>query len=111
MAYNLKTHKSGDTFDGVSFTITVNSSPLDLTGASIEMTVFSQGNGLKQVKKFTVGNGLTITSPASGQFEIDEQVIDLTPNTYYYEIEFTLQDGSVKTYVCGEWRITKKANC
>lgn len=111
MAYNLSNHKSGDTFDGVDFTVTVNAAPLDLTGATITMTVKKDSCKGQTVLTLTNGSGLTVTNAANGQFEIDEQIINLPADTYYYEITFTLADTSVKTYISGYWTITAGLEC
>lgn len=111
MAYNLSDHRSGDTFDGVDFTITVNAAPLDLTGATITMTIKKDTCKGPVALTLTNGSGLTITDAANGQFEIDEQIISLPADTYYYEITFLLADSSVKTYISGYWTITGGLEC
>jgi hypothetical protein len=113
MAYNLRNHKTGDTFDGAEFTISLNASPLDLTGATIE-TIVKRGdcNGQVALTLSTATAGqMTITNASGGVFQIDEQIISLPAATYYYEIKFTLADSSVKTYISGTWTITNGLEC
>ena len=113
MAYNLSDHKKGDTFAGASFTINVNASPLDLTGATIVMTVKRgdcNGSTVGTLSSANAGE-ITITNAAGGEFQIDEQVIDFPAGTHYYDIQFTLQDGTIKTYISGNWTITVGLEC
>ncbi|REK56941.1 MAG: hypothetical protein DWQ49_09545 [Bacteroidetes bacterium] len=118
MPYNLRTHKTGDTFEGATFTVTVNAAPLDLTGATLEMSVLRNDNKNPNVPKGKLvlqldsgGNGLTITDAVNGIFDIDEQIINLGVGDYYYDIKFSLSDGSVKTYIGGCWTIVDKLDC
>lgn len=100
--YNFPEHRSTDTFEGVSFTINVNGTPLDLTGASIKAT-FVQN--FKQTFTLTSPTHITITDASNGTFEIDQQVIGWEPGTYNYNIQITLVSGVIKTYIKGVWVI------
>ena len=117
MSYQLRDHKTGDTFESVSFTVTINSFPLDLTGATLTMGVYRDNNsnleGIKGqlVLSLDTTDGLTVTDAANGLFEIDEQEISLPAGRYYYEIIFDLADGSKKTYIWGCWTITDRLSC
>jgi hypothetical protein len=53
------------------------------------------------------GNGITITDAANWTFEIDKQIIDWTPRTYYFEITITTVAGDVRTYMNGNWEIVE----
>jgi len=111
MAYNLSNHKTGDTFDGATFTVSVNASPLDLTAATITM-LLKRGDCSGQVAlTLNTTSGLTITDALNGVFQIDEQIISIPAGTYYYEITFVLADASVKTYISGNWTITSGLEC
>ena len=109
MTYDILTHEKGDTFEGVTFTVEVNGSILDLIGATIVATFILQTNcAIQHTLTSEVGGGITIadTSPSSGVFYIDQQIIDWRAGVYNYEIKFTLADGRVKTYLEGTWEIT-----
>ena len=109
MTYTIPTHEKGDTFGGITFTLEVNGAVLDLIGALIEATFVLQTNcAIRHTLTSEVGGGLTIadTSPTSGIFYIDEQIIDWRAGVYDYEFKFTLADGRVKTYLEGTWEIT-----
>ena len=107
MEYTIPTAIKDDTFDGVRWTINVNNAPLDLTGALIEMRItvckkivlFSTQTGNEKLK--------IIAPPTSGIFELSKHIISLSTGNYPYEMVFTLQDGTVKTYFHGTWLITE----
>ena len=103
--YAIPSVVKGDTFEGVTFSITVNGTVLDLTNASIKMDLRLIPTGIL-AKRFILGSGLTIvTPPTNGTFTIDKQVIDLPANTYDYDIEITSADGSINTWITGTWQI------
>jgi hypothetical protein len=98
--YNIKTHKSGDTFPGVQFQLAINGSNKSLDGAVINMKV-----GIKLFS--TSNNAIAITDASSGIFQFKEQIINLNPGTYKYTIQFIFPDGKKKTYITGTWVITE----
>ena len=111
--YDFPDHVRGDTMEKVTFTVTVNASPLDLTSAIIKMDLrkasdreVNDGDLLKQFTTVASG-GITITDAVNGVFEVDEQVVDVIPGTHDYDIEFALSGGEVKTYISGNWTITQ----
>jgi hypothetical protein len=106
--YNFPDHRKGDTIEAITFTITVNTVALDLTGASAKMDVRnSKGNRLARFTT-TPAAGLTILAPATdGKLRFDEQIIGIEAGTHDYDIEITLADDSVKTYIAGRWTITQ----
>jgi hypothetical protein len=104
--YNIPTHKKGDTFTGVTFTVLVNGTPLNLTGSAIKMDI-RVGNVLKKrIDNGTTG-GVTLLNAGAGVFTIDKQIIDIPARTYDYDIQFTLANGDVKTYIIGTWTIVQ----
>jgi len=100
------THLKGDTFKAHRFTFTLSGgSSFDFTGATVKI----------QLKKFygdqarlslSLGNGLTMLNNTSTilDFEIDEQIIDLLPFEYIYDIEINM-DGVIKTWLGGKFKI------
>jgi hypothetical protein len=57
-------------------------------------------------KSFSDGSGITIdTVPTTGKFTFNAQVINIAAANYYYDIQITLQNGSIKTYIGGRWNI------
>jgi archaellin len=102
--YNI-TSINGDTIDEIAFTVTINSTPLDLTGAEIVLSAQASAAG-QAVISLSEGAGLTITNAAAGQFKVDSQIISAAPGNYDYFIKFKLATGAVKTYISGKWTIT-----
>ena len=104
--YDFPNQFKGDTFGGVQFTLSRNGSPIDLTGASLEMM-------LRLVKTVsppaltlsTPSSGLTITDAVNGVFTVDKQEIDIDAGDYFYDIELTEANGDINTYIAGQWVI------
>jgi len=90
----------GNTFNGVEFTVKVNGTPLDLTSCQM-LAMFRRNMNVPPVLTLTVGHGISITDPANGVFQIDNQIIAIDAASYLYDIEMTLNDGTVKTYING----------
>jgi hypothetical protein len=92
---------SGDTWEGSQCTVTVNSSPLNLTGATIRIDFRATPNSIA-LMTLTTTSGITLTTPASGIFNINQiKKMPLPEGRYYYDVEITLADGTVKTYQYG----------
>ena len=97
----------GDTFNGILFTIKVNSVALDLTDAEINMDLRLALTGAS-VKRFTSVNDEHITisaTPSDGTFTFNNQLINVPAENYKYDIEITFADDTVKTYIYGNWTI------
>lgn len=94
-------HIKGDTFDAVNFQINFNSTPLNLTGATIRMQLRKEYQGLIY---FNVA--LTIVNGSAGTFRINKQIINIEAWDYLYDIEIALSDGTVKTWVSGIFSIS-----
>lgn len=112
----LPTHKKGDTFPGVLFTmnsvVAGITSPIDLTDAHICMDLRTSGTSaliLRLTNYDPEYPGLTITNPEAGEWKIDAQIIDIKPVTYVYDIQFTFPGATpvVKTLVEGTWTFTQ----
>lgn len=102
---NIPDHKQGDTFAGSRFTVTENNVARDLTGASITMTFLPLNRRSSAQQTLTLGSGLTLVTPASGIFDMDEQDIFWDAGEYYYECQIIYADGLVKTPFEGTWKI------
>lgn len=99
--YTFPDHHAGDTFPGLRFTININSTPANLTGAAISMIITGKSN----LTLSTANNTIAITGAATGQFEVSKQVINLTRGQYQYVIRITFANGDIKSYIKGIWRI------
>ena len=101
------THIKGDTFEAVNFQMIINSVALNLTGCTLRMQLKREYGGTVFLSLTSVANaGITITTPTSGLFKINKQVIDIDAHNYIYDIELIKADGTVKTYISGNFLIT-----
>lgn len=89
-----------DTFEEVPFEIKKNNVSIDLTGATIRMQLRKVAGG---VIAFTPS--LTITNAVNGLFKINKQIIDCEAFNYLYDIEIAFSNGTVKTWISGEFLI------
>jgi hypothetical protein len=103
-------HIKADTFDQVNFELKVNNVAKDLTGAIIRMQLRTNADNTTTALSLTsVGSaGITITSPLSGLFRINAQIIDIPVYDYEYDIEIRFADNTVKTYISGIFSITQE---
>lgn len=105
MALNFQNIK-GDTFEAVSFELLLNNLPYSLVDAIVRMQLRKEYGGIPALSLTSVASaGITITNAASGLFKINEQIIDICPFNYIYDIEIEFGDGTVKTYVSGNFLI------
>ena len=105
MSYNF-THIKGDTFDEMPFAIVKNSVALNLTGATIRMQLRSECGGLIALSLTSVASaGITITNAVNGLFKINKQIINIASGNYAYDLEILISDGTVKTWLSGEFLI------
>jgi hypothetical protein len=100
MTYDFPKHIKGDTWMPRTFTIQVNGTAKNLTGASIAMKVRNCNNTV--LLSLTDGSGLTITDATDGKFKIDSQILDIESGTHNYDIEITDSAGIVKTWIAGK---------
>lgn len=101
------THIKGDTFEAVNFQMLINSVALNLTGCTLRMQLRKEYGGVIFLSLTSVASaGITITNPTSGIFSINRQIINLDAYNYIYDIELIKADGTVKTYVSGNFSIT-----
>lgn len=92
--------KRGDTFRiKVGFSTRTNGviSPDDITGSTFKMDIAKNADGTENIKHLTMGGGLSITAPNFLIVLIAATGMNLTPGIYYYDIERTYPDGTVKT--------------
>jgi hypothetical protein len=101
------THLKGDTFEAVNFQMLINTVALNLTGCTLRMQLRKEYGGIVYLSLTSVANaGLTITNPANGLFKINRQIINLDSANYIYDIELIKADGTIKTYINGNFSIT-----
>ena len=105
MGLNFQSIK-GDTFEQVTFELLINDEPYSLEDAIIRMQLRKEYGGIPALSLTSVANaGITITNAALGHFKINEQIINICAYNYLYDIEIEFGDGSIKTYVSGNFLI------
>ena len=106
MIYRIPPHRRGDTWDGInSITITVNGTPVNLTGAQVKME-FRQSIDSPVVLTLSTQDGsIVIMNAAGGIIQIPPQKIEIPFTTYLYDLQVTYPNGTVKTYMSGTWEI------
>jgi len=101
------THIKGDTFELVNFQMLVNSVALNLTGCTLRMQLRKEYGGIVYLSLTSVASaGITITTAASGLFKINKQIINIDAANYIYDIELIKADGTIKTYISGNFYVT-----
>jgi len=101
------THIKGDSFEAVNFQMLVNSVALNLTGCTLRMQLRKEYGGVIFLSLTSVASaGITITNAATGLFRINKQIINIDANTYIYDIELIKSDGTIKTYISGNFYVT-----
>ena len=101
------THIKGDTFELVNFALLVNSVALNLTGCTLRMQLRKEYGGIVYLSLTSVASaGITITNAATGLFKINKQIINIDAANYIYDIELIKADGTIKTYISGNFYVT-----
>ena len=101
------THIKGDSFELVNFQMLVNSVVLNLTGCTLRMQLRKEYGGVIFLSLTSVASaGITITNAATGSFRINKQIINIDAFNYIYDIELIKADGTIKTYISGNFSIT-----
>lgn len=97
---------NNDTYNGTTITLLNDTTPIDLTGATIELQARRKGTN-ELIWGIDTTDGITLSDPTNGVFTIDEQVIAATDGTFPYDVQITFIDGRIKTYISGEITILR----
>lgn len=96
----------GDTFKEYPFEILIDNVALNLTGAVIKMDIKKDACSLPALSLTSVSNnGITITDAVNGEFKINQQIISIPAGNYQYDIQITLANGTVNTWVGGLFQV------
>jgi hypothetical protein len=106
MTYNISPHRRGDTWDGInSITISVNGVPINLTDASIKMEFRQDLDSPVALTLSTIDGSIEIVNAVSGIIRIPPKKIEIPFAKYFYDLQVTYANGTVKTYMEGSWEI------
>lgn len=105
----LSCHTSGDTWRGLSLTLTLNGAPMDLTGARIDMQM--RKLPIAAVAAYTwssagVSPTITITDAVGGAVSIAKRVIGGF-GKLFFDVQVTTPDGDIRTVLSGELPIVE----
>lgn len=98
--YNFPDIKQTNTFKERTITVIVDGSPLDLTGATVCMQVRERST-TQVVFEFPI----TITDAPNGVLTIAPFNVVMHPKTYEYDLRITLSDGTILTYIQGNFPV------
>jgi hypothetical protein len=98
-------HYKGDTFSEVPFEILIDAVSLDLTDALIKMQLRRNYEKDVALEFSTINNKIEIVDASLGTFKIVEQIINIEAFEYIYDLQITLANNEVETYVKGKFNI------
>ena len=104
--YIIPKHRRGDTWVGIpTFPITLNNSPVNLTGASIKIDFRKGVDTPVALTLSTANSSILITQPTQGIISIPSRIVTIPFGIYLYDIQVTFSSGVITTYVEGSWEI------
>lgn len=109
--YNFTDRYKNDTSNAVQFTVTKKidsvDTAIDLTGVLIKMQLKKGVASTVSEKTFEVGSGITLTNASGGIFTIDTFTITLNAYNYFYDLQLTFTDGTINTYLKGNFKVVQ----
>jgi hypothetical protein len=99
----LITKEQGDNYDLDLTIVNKSGTPLNISDATIEYTIWAAKGGAVQATK-TIGSGVTLTLPAYGKCSIATGIEGLAVGRYYHKAVVTLA-SVVGTVIHGPIRI------
>ncbi len=107
---NLNKQIDGDTIEYTLFRFfDAADSALDLSMVTPKLMIRKGGYRGKLVRTCVIGDGLTWDSQSSGRLALSNISIDWGGHgTYYYDLQFTYDDLTIRTFVRGEIPIEKQ---
>jgi hypothetical protein len=96
----------GDTFNVVlKFFEDDNTTPINISTYTIAMQI-KKSQTSTPLLSFTLGDGLAIGGVGNNELTVSK-IILIKGGTYFYDIEITMTDGTVVTYLQGIFNITQ----
>lgn len=96
----------GDTWDGISVTLSSSGTALADSLTSVRMIFHEAAADTDTLTLTSTGGDISITSTAGWEFTVDPITpFPLDPGTQYWNIETTDSAGSIKTYLVGTIQI------
>lgn len=107
--YDIPDHTSGDTWNGIALHAVVDDQdqPVNLVGSRIDMHVKDSLESEMALLIFTtLDSSITVDNGVGGIFSVNDRIIPLDGGQYFYDIQITFPDGTIKTAMKGTWKIT-----
>lgn len=99
--YNFPPHKRGDTVNSRTFNITINGQ--EPISSIVNVKIDLRKNN-KVIYRYDVPSGkITLISP--GTFVINSHILEIPEGNYVYDIQLNFENGVIKTYIKGIWKI------
>lgn len=107
--FNMSDQYKGDSFERHDFdfwvTAATSGNEIDMTGYVPKMQMRYDNAAGRLVKTLTIGDGLEWDDEANGKMYLSPFLITFAAGKYVYDIQMTHPDGSVLTYVRGEFNV------
>jgi hypothetical protein len=104
--YDIVGLKRGDTWSGLKMEVKYDDVPEDITGYQIKMQVRERYDAPTPLISISDGNGISFDQNDNSAFFIDPLLIDCKYGRHCYDIQFTLPNGDIKTYLKGSFVVT-----
>jgi hypothetical protein len=96
--YNIQIWKN-DTWNN-TFTLLNGVTPINLTGAEVEIQIRKSAKSTDALATLTIGDGITISGTNSNVINVAYNV-DIAAGSYVYDMAIKFSDGTEKTYIWG----------
>lgn len=94
----------GDTFDAAVSFKDSNGRPLNFSGATLLMEIRAEDNTGSADATLQSGSGFSV----SGNTVTFDYITNLSPDTYFYDLQCTFASGLRKTLIGGKYKVQKQ---
>jgi hypothetical protein len=105
--FTIPTHIRGTTFDGFAILLKRDNLAVDFSSVLSAELRLKTAQATTLAKIYEIGLGLSVDTDNHYRLIFDEQIIDLPPNIYYYDLLITFEDGVRKVFLEGTWLIDR----
>ena len=85
-----------------TYVFTLNSVAINLSTATVLVSIYQGCSTSTALLTATNGNGITISGASSNTVTINK-IVDLSAGNYIWDMKITFADGTVRTYVWGDF--------
>lgn len=103
--YNITVYK-GDSFKETAKVRDANRDPIDLSGATVTLTIKKERTDTTAALILTEGDGITIGGADNNEIDINK-IITLAARDYYYDLQIVFSDDSVRTILTGVFEVVQ----